>query len=153
MKELEYAKQQIAAFQEHFKKEELFYGLDAGTLFRNAKITQNNKLIASYKKLLPLIEKAAGKQRKFAGLDTQDVGLSDPKAPENQAVLESMKATVTGGRRNNVVNVNIGTAVNIEDLINQTGEGTEEAVDRLTEVIVRAISEGALQGRAVLGGH
>ena len=63
-----------------------------------------------------------------------------------------MKATVTGGRRNNIVNVNIGTAVNIEDLINQTGEGAQEAADKLTEVVVRAINEGALQGRVAIGG-
>ena len=119
----------------------------------NDEIRRNNARLASYKKLLPLIEKAAGKQRKLAGIDTQDVGLSDPKAPENQAVLESMKATVTGGRRNNVVNVNIGTAVNIEDLINQTGEGAQEIADKVAEMVMRAINEGALQGRAVLGGN
>ena len=81
-----------------------------------------------------------------------ELGLGSPKSPEGQAVLESMKATVTGGRRNNVVNVQVGNGVNIEQLDNHTGEGAEEVADKVAEVVTRAINDGARQG-ATMGGN
>ena len=78
--------------------------------------------------------------------------LGVPKSEDAQAVLESVQATVTGGRRQQIVNVNIGTAVQIEDLVNQTGEGIEELQDKIVEVVVRAVNEGALQGKTALNG-
>ena len=71
---------------------------------------------------------------------------------EEQTVQENIAATVTSGRRSSVVNVNIGTAVNIEALINQTGEGLEEISNKVVEAVIQAINEGALQGRTVIGG-
>ena len=71
---------------------------------------------------------------------------------DGQAVLESVQATVTGGRRQQIVNVNIGTAVQIEDLVNQTGEGLEEVKNKVIKVVVEAINEGALQGKTAGNG-
>ena len=151
VKELEYASQQIRAFQENFVPRQLSGGRGLHTVLANAEITKNKQLLQSYTKLLAPIKKAATLQKAAVGLTQQDVGLSDPKAPENQAILESMKATVTGGRRNMVVNVNIGTASHVENLNNYTGEGDEELEDKVAEVVTRAVGEGASQGKAIIG--
>ena len=80
------------------------------------------------------------------------VSSSGLQGSEEEAVQKNIKATVTSGRRNNVVNVNIGTAVNIENLINQTGEGLEEISNKVVEVVIQAINEGVYRERIVVGG-